>query len=566
LGAYLRPEQTWLYQAVFLGVVYTGLGLLTSVFIMLVIDRFIPEADYGRIVFIGIAVLVLQVFRATTAFLRQRFLIELNKRVSIGLAQDFLGRIFRLPARFFDSRKIGDITARLSDSVRIQTTVVQVLGSGIIDGLVIGGSLTALFMISSDLGWVGLAAVPVYAAILLSSRRGIREAQNETVKAYAQVESSYIDSLGGIEDIRAFNVASVFADMTTNLYSRFQGNVEALGKSQVRAVWQAEVAGGLVVMGTLVTGASLVVAGRLALGEMMASYSLLTMMLPSTMRLIEANIALQGASIAATRLLDLLLVEPEPKPGPRPFHMAHRLQIRAGGFTWPRGGRLLKSIELTLERGRLTALWGHTGSGKSTLVKILQRSYALTEGSLWVDDEPADEISLTEWRRNVAVVPQAVKVFNGTLADNILIGRTLQDPVQLAEYVARLGFGIFFDRYPAGLATLVGEEGRQLSSGERQVVGLLRALWDSPAVLVMDEGMNAIDWSTAEMVFRLLRLYAREHAVLLISHNPATVRRADLLYVLSDGSIIDEGRPERPLEDLIAPARVTGQPVAHSIA
>lgn len=375
------------------------------------------------------------------------------------------------------------------------------------------------------------------------------------------MESSYIDSLGGIEDIRAFNVASVFADMTVNLYTRFQMHVEALGKTQVRAVWQAEVAGGMVVMGTLITGASLVVAERLALGAMMASYSLLTMMLPSTMRLIEANNALQGASIAATRLLDLLLVDPETKPGPRAFRMEHRLQIRAGGFTWPRGGRLLKSIELTIERGRLTALWGHTGSGKSTLVKILQRSYALTEGGLWVDDEPADEVSLHEWRRNVAVVPQAVKVFNSTLADNILVGRPLQDPTRLVQYVTTLGFGPFFDRYPAGLSTLVGEEGRQLSSGERQVVGLLRALWNSPAVLVVDEGMNAIDWSTAEMVFRLIHFYAREHAVLLISHNPATVRHADLLYVLSHGSIAEEGQPERLLEDLIPSVRVTDQPV-----
>lgn len=543
IGAYFRREETWLVQSVFLGLAYTLLSLLTAVFVQWVIDRFIPERDLLKIAFTGAALLVLQLLKGGAGYLRQRFLVELNQRVSMGVATQFLGHIFHLPSRFFDSRKTGDIMARINDSVKIQAAVLRVLGQTTTDVLVIAGSLVFLFAVAEPLGWLGLGAIPVYAAILFFSTQRIKREQAEVVGAYARVEASYVDSLGGIEAVRSFNAAGPFAEMTTRLYGAFQDAAVRLGRTQATVSLHAELAGGLLVMGTLVMGAVLVIRDGIKVGEMMAAYSLLAGMLPATLRLVEANVALQGASVAAARLMDLLLVAPETDAGTEPFRMERAVEMRGVRFSWAPGKTLLQDVSLEIPRGRITGLWGMSGAGKSTLVKVLERKYAPESGALVVDGRAAEGVSLEGWRRAVATVPETVKVFNGTLMDNVLMGRPLNDPREVIARIEAMGLGGFLARFEAGLFTLVGEEGRQLSSGERQIVGLMRALYDAPAVLVVDEGINAVDVDVAALVFRTLAEYAKEHAVLLISHNLGTLMRAEHLYVLEGGRIAESGTP-----------------------
>jgi ATP-binding cassette subfamily B protein len=547
IAQHFRREETWLVQSVFLGVAYTALGLLTAVFVQWLIDRFIPEKSLPRILWTGAFLLLLQTLRGLAGFLRQRFLVELNKRVSIAVTGEFLAHLFRLPSRFFDTRKKGDITSRINDAVKIQNALLRTIGVTIVDALVIAGSLAFMFFLAPALAWVALATVPVYGAILLLATRRIRREQSEVMASYAQVESSYIDSLDGIEEIRGFNAGGVFAALNGLLFGAYQDRTETLGKTQARISLYAELAGGALVMAVLVYGAVLVTGGSLQLGQMMAAYSLLAGMLPATGRLVEANIALQGASAAATRLMDLLLVEPEPNEGRAPFRMERALGIRGGRFVWPRGQVLFDGIELSVERGRLGALCGLSGAGKSTLVKVLERKYPLASGELLLDGAPASHVELGDYRRNVVVVPETVKIFNGTLADNILMGRAIPGPEWLAARLEAMEMAPFLARFEGGLLARVGEDGRQLSSGERQVVGLVRALLTEPAVLVMDEGINAIDVQLAGLILRTLEEYAREHAVLLISHNLRTLVHADHLYLLEGGAIVQSGSPRELL-------------------
>jgi ABC-type bacteriocin/lantibiotic exporter with double-glycine peptidase domain len=543
IAAYFRREETWLVQSLFLGVAYTVLALLTSVFVKWVIDRFIPERDLAKIAFTGGALLALQLLRAAAGYLRQRFLVELNQRVSMGLATDFLAHVFHLPAHFFATRKTGDIMARINDSAKIQTAVLRLLGQTVVDVLLILGSLVFLFSVAAPVGWLALGAVPVYAAILALATRRIRREQGEAVLAYANVESAYVDSLGGIEAVRAFRAGDTFAAILTRLYGAFQERSLRLGYTQALVGLQAELAGGVLVMGTLMLGAALVIGGTLQLGAMMAAYSLLAGMLPATLRLVEAQVGLQGASVAATRLMDLLLVERERGGGGEPFRMERGVRLEQVAFSWSPLRPLLAGVDLELPRGRVTGLWGVSGAGKSTLVRLLERAYAPGAGRMTVDGRPADEVSLEAWRRGVVCVPESVKIFNGTLMDNILMGRPLTDPREVITRIQALGLAPFFSRFEAGLFTLVGEDGHHLSSGERQVVGLVRALYDEPAVLVADEGMNAIDVHVAALVFHVLAAYARDHAVLVISHNLQTLMRVDHLYVLEAGRIVEEGAP-----------------------
>lgn len=548
IWGYFRSERTWLIQGLFLGAAATLLGLLTAVFIQWVIDRFIPEQDGGMILATGLVLLAMLFGRASAGYLRQRFVVRLNKRVGTRVNQDFLTHLFRLPLRFFDTRKTGDITARVADSVRIQNALLEMLGTAVIDGLIVLGSLGFLFVLAPPLALVALAAAPLYGALLIHATLRLKREQHEVMKSYAHVEASYIDSLDGVEAILGFSASRPFTDRNAALFGVFQARGERLGVTQAGIGLFAELAAGLVTMASLIWGAFLVIQGNLLLGEMVAGYSLLANMLPSIDRLVRASVVFQEAAVAAARLMDMLLVPSERTGGRENLELREALEVRQGRFAWPNGSVLFDGLDLALLRGRLTGLWGPSGVGKSTLVKILNRTYELSSGAVLVDGGSVDEFSLETYRRRVAVLPERVKIFNGTLADNVLLGRDLADPGHVLEETERLGLHPFLKRFDHGWLTLLGEDERRLSAGERQVVGLLRALVMRPAALIVDEGISSADVELSTLMFDVITEYARDHAVLLISHDLRPLMRADHLYLLESGRIVEQGSPAVLLE------------------
>jgi ATP-binding cassette subfamily B protein len=549
VAGYLKKSESWVIQTVFLGIGYTALGLMTALFVQWLLDRFIPQKEIEKILYTGLVLLFLLSIRSLTGFFRQRFLVVLNKKVSIAICSDFLDHLFKIPKRFFDTRKTGDITARINDSMRIQQAILMVTNVTIIDGLVILGSLALMYYLAPGLAWFSMVAVPVYGLLLFRRSGKIKIEQSEVMKGYAKVESSYIDTLQGIDDIIGLNTAQSFADLNKGLFGLFQNALERLGLTRASLSFTAECIGAMLTIGVLTAGAILVVRQDLHLGAMMAAYSLLANILPAVVNLVSAFIALQGASVAAQRLRDLLLVQPEKNAGTMPFMLDACLSICAGSFGWPKSKPLLNRIDITIERGRLTSLWGESGSGKSTIVQLLQRKYPLNSGNILVDGIRAEQFDLAMYRSQIGVVPQRIKIFNATLLDNILLGRRVSHADEVIHTIDFLGLTPFYNRFEQGLFTMLGEDGRELSGGERQVLALTRALLWKPEVLIVDEGFSFIDVDLESMIFAVVQRYAFDHAVLIITHDLPTILQTDFVYLLAKGSIIDRGHPQELLDD-----------------
>ena len=546
---YLKTYESWVYQTLFLGMIYTTLGLLTAVFVHWLIDRFIPERDFNKIIYTGLFLLFLLLIRTFVGYFRQRFLIVLNKKINIHINSDFLRHIFRIPRTFFDTRKTGDITARINDSMKIQQAVLVITNTTFIDGLIITGSFILMFYLSSVLAWISLVVVPIYGLILVSKTKKIKSEQNEVMKGRANVESSYIDSLRGIDEILGFYVAKAFTRFNKELFRYFQARIEKLGYTQAQLFLTAELSGSIITMSLLSYGAILVIRDKLLLGQMMAAYSLLTNILPAIARFVEANIALQGANIAAQRLRDILLVQQEMNSGTLPFRMKNRLSVLNGVFSWPRSKDLFRGLSLSLEKGKLVSLWGRSGTGKSTLVQILQRKYYLSEGQILVDEIPAELFNLEGYRKAIAVVPQEIKLFNKTIIENITVGRKLKSIDDIMHRISCFGLESFVSMFDQGLYTLLGEDNRKLSGGEMQLLALIRALIDHPEVLIIDEGFSAMDVEIENLIFNTLKEYVKDHAVMIITHNLRTISLTDFVYILANGSIAESGKPEHLLQD-----------------
>ena len=536
----LRHTNGWLIQSVFLGLVYTLLGLVTAVVVQRLIDDMIPAQDAKRILAAGAFLTALQLVRSLVGYLRQRFLVGLSKRAASAMAEEFLERLFKLPARFFDTRKLGDITTRLQDASHIQASVLHVLGSTTIDILVTLLSLAIVFRYSSLLGWTALILLPPFIVLTGLVARKLRHEQHEALSAYGRLQASYVDAIDGIETIRSHGAGGLFTRLHCGLFGVFQNGVERLGITHATVASKLDGFGGALLAVVLTVGALEVLRGDLGLGAMIASYSLVVGVLPSLKRVTDSVFNLQAGAAAAQRLQDLLLSDPEEDAGSLPFRMATALRLEEAHFSWPHGGPLLRGAGLTLPRGRIIGLTGPNGSGKSTLVRILTRSYPIGAGRLMIDDIPAEDIDLRQYRQNVGVIPEAVKIFNGTLGDNLLLSEPGLSPEVVALRLRALSTDAFMSRFPAGLSTVLGEDGRRVSAGERQIIGLIRTLMATPSVIIVDEGLNALDPPMFELARNLLQAHARRGAVLLISHDPAVLRLADQVFVLDRGVITAE--------------------------
>ena len=279
---------------------------------------------------------------------------------------------------------------------------------------------------------------------------------------------------------------------------------------------------------------------------MMASYSLVAGALPSLQRVLESLFTFQGGAAAAQRLQDLLLTDAESNEGLSPFRMGMELSMDNARFEWPNGEQVLNGASLTLKRGHIVGLSGSYGSGKTTLVHLLSRRYPLSDGRLMVDEFEASTIDLDSYRREVSVVPETVKIFHGTLGENIALGARRVPEEELGRRLHDLSVGPFIGRFTGGLATLLGEDGRRVSAGERQMIGLIRVLLSRPSILIIDEGLNALDPQTFRTAAQVLSEHASRGAILLISHHPSVLALADERFRLDGGVItpVPAGEPE----------------------
>ena len=538
-----RPVLVWVQQALFLGLVYSGLGIVVALFIQWLLDRLIPFGQANRIVAAGFALLAVGLVQAGLGLLRQLFVLEVSKRLGNSVAGEFLDRLFRLPHDFFASRRMGDLTARAHDIGRIQSAVADLVGSSVLAATVAVTSLLAVWVIARPLALAAALLIPAYGLILAAFAARLKSDQREVMKAFANTEATYLDHLSAHEEIRLNGWVEWTIARTVAAYRGFQDTAYGLGRRQAQVTAIAQAFGSLLTVSLLVFGGSLVVSGGLTVGALVAAYSLLAGIVAGVTHLVGTWVSYQGANVAAERLRDLLLVEAEPAGGGRSLDRMVTVSLRDLSFDWPSGDPLFQNVDVTLEPG-VVALAGRNGVGKSTLARILTRQLEPSSGEVFVNSARASEFDLASYRRCVALVPQESHLFSSTVLENLNpVGAHSTEFVH--ESIVKLGLRLAFDRPALALGRPVGERGGALSAGERQIIGLARALLTKPSVLILDEALALLDVGLREMVFDTLMRYARENIVLIISHHGDQLRAADRLLVLHTTGIQEFPTPSR---------------------
>ncbi|MFD0863638.1 peptidase domain-containing ABC transporter [Sungkyunkwania multivorans] len=537
----LKEDYKLLGISIGIGVTMAVLGTSMAIFSQKLIDDILPSNDLKRLL-TGLALLsFLLMARVGFSTLRELFLIRQSKDFNNRIIDKFYDSLLRLPKAFFDTRKIGELVARLNDTNRIQRVIKFLASNLLIDILSAIVALSFLYYYSWKIGLIATINLPIYFLIIYGFNSKIITAQKEVMQGYASSESHYINSMQGIASIKNHNGLNIFKKLNQLIYGNFQQKVFDLGKIKIRLSLFSGIAGVLFLIAVLGFGSYQVYQQAMSLGELMAVLGMAGTLMPAITNLALVAIPINEAKIAFQRMFEFASMQQEVTDGTH-IEKFDSLEISDLTFRFAGRSRLLKGVNMKVHKGECVAIVGESGSGKSTLGQLLQKFYQKESGNIIVNGKmDLDGIAMESWRNHIGVVSQDIHLFNGTVLDNILMGT--EDSVEnVVKFVQQHGFEPFFSQFPQGLGTIVGEEGINLSGGQRQVVALARVLYKRPQLLILDEATAAMDRNTEKFTLRLLERLKDELTVILISHRLHTLKNfADRIYVLEDGKVAHGG-------------------------
>ena len=544
----LEPDFKLLWISVMLGVFVAGLGMAMSLFSQKLIDDILPSHNINKLISGIVLLAILLLARVGISVLREFFLLQQSKDFNNRINSQFFSSLLHLPKPFFDTRKIGELVARLNDTQRVQRVIKMLASSLVIDVLVSIIALIFLFGYSWKIGLISLLTMPVYFYIIYRSNKAIIDSQKEVMQSYAFNESNYINTIQGIATIKNDSKQTVFSKTNELIFGNFQEKIFHLGKINIRLSWQSGLASVFFLTGVLIYTSIQVFNKEIKLGELMAILGIVGSLLPSIANLALISIPINEAKIAFNRMFEFASIKKEKEDGIQ-IDEIKSVSLTNLSFRFAGRSELFSNVNITIEKGKLTAIVGESGSGKSTIGQILQRFYNFENGTITVNNQyQLSEIELKSYRKLIGVVPQEISIFNGNVIDNILLGSN-DSPANIIAFITEYGFDTYFNRLPQGLTTIVGEEGINLSGGQKQIIALARVLYKKPQLLILDEATSAMDRNTENFSMALLAKIKPNCAVFFISHRLNTLKKiADRIYVLENGTLSTKGNHEELME------------------
>jgi ATP-binding cassette, subfamily B, bacterial len=475
---------------------------------------------------------------------------NLAQNMQHDLRLDAYTHLQELEAAYFEEQTTGGLIAILSDDVNqlehflntIANQIIQLVSAILI--LMVG----AFFVLPTEIALASMLPMPLILISSLRYQRLLEPRYDRVREQVGELNARLENNISGITTIKSF---------TAEAYERERLNVEsnAYRRNNAKAI---RLSAGfipliriLVLIGfttLLVMGGIAVFSGRLSIASYSMALILIQQLLWSLVDLGEIFDSYQRAMASTRRVMDLLDTPVQIQAGEVAlFSVQGKVSFEHVTFAYPHRNPVFTDLSLHIPAGKTTAIVGSTGSGKSTLVKLLLRLYEVNEGRITIDDVNIRDVNLQDLRRNIGLVSQDVFLFHGTVADNIAYGTfdaTLQEIIMAAKVAEAHEF---IEQLPEGYQTIVGERGQKLSGGQRQRLAIARAVIKNPPILILDEATSAVDNETEAAIQRSLTQITQDRTTIAIAHRLSTIRHADCIYVMEYGRFIESGTHEQLL-------------------
>lgn len=520
-------------------------ALLTPLFTQVVIDKVLVHKGFTTLHVLAIGMITLAIFEAIVGGLRIYLFSHTTNRIDVSLGAQLFRHILALPMSYFESRRVGDTVARVRELEQIRQFVTSHSITVVLDVVFTFVFMTVMWIYSPALSLVVMASLPVYALLSIAITPAIRARLHEKFNRGAENQAFLVEVVSGIQTVKAMAVEPP-------LVRRWEEQLAGYVRASFRATSVMMLAGQsatcvqkVTTVAVLWLGAYRVIAGDLSIGQLIAFNMLSAQVTGPILRLVNLWQEFQQLGISMQRLGDVLNTQPEPSYNPNrttlPRVTGH-VRFQEVTFRYrPDGPEVMKKMSFSVEPGHMIGIVGRSGSGKSTIAKLLQRLYVPERGRILVDGVDLSQVDPAWLRRQVGVVLQENVLLSGSVRSNIALtdpGLPMEQVIQAAKMA---GAHEFILELTEGYDTLIGEHGCTLSGGQRQRIAIARALIANPRILIFDEATSALDYESEAVIQRNMAQICQGRTVFIIAHRLSTVRPAHRIYVVDKGEIVEEG-------------------------
>lgn len=493
--------------------------------------------------------------QATFSYFRVILFNQVAEKTLADLRQSTFNHLIRLPMKFFQHRRVGELNSRISSDITLlQDALTTTLAEFIRQIIIITGGVTLLMLTSFKLTLFMLAIVPVIMILVVVFGRYIRKLSKLAQSQVADSNTVVEETLQGIQSVKVFT--NEFFEMLR--YRKITKEIAATGikNGKLRGAFSSFIILGLfgAMVAVIWQGALMLGTGELATGELF-SFVIYSGFIGGTIGGLADVFARVQKFIGATEdLLEIFNEEVEQVEEAVEPTCEQRLhggiELKNLSFTYPSRTdmEILHDISVTIPPDKLVALVGPSGAGKSTLVSLLLRLYDPSSGSIFFDGKDGRSLPISVLRSQMAIVPQDIFLFGGTIRENIAYGKPNATMEMVEEAARQANAWEFISKFPQGMETLVGERGTQLSGGQRQRIAIARAVLKNPRILILDEATSSLDSESERLVQDALEKLMHGRTSIVIAHRLSTIRQADIILVLNQGRIVEQGTHEELLK------------------
>jgi HlyB family type I secretion system ABC transporter len=522
-------------------------ALANPLMIQVIIDKVIIQKSVDTLHVLGILLLVLSVFEALLTSLRTYLFVDTTNRIDMSLGSEIIDHLLRLPLRYFERRPVGELATRINELENIRSFLTGTALTVVLDAIFSVIYIVVMFVYSWLLTLVSLVTIPLFALLAVVASPIIRDQLRVKAERNAETQSYLVEVVGGIQTVKAQNMELRTRWQWQDRYSRY---VSAGFKTVLTSTTAGSASNFLNQLSGLLVlwvGAYLVLEGQLTLGQLIAFRIIAGYVTSPLLRLAQLWQNFQEIGLSIERLSDIVDSAPEAdeidrRNIPMPA-IAGAVKFDDVSFRFGTSGPLqLSSVSLDFPAANFIGIVGQSGSGKSTMMKLLPRLYDLETGRILIDGYDISKVELYSLRRQIGIVPQEPLLFDGTVQENIAITRSDASPEEIIRAAEVAAAHEFIMSLPNGYNTRVGERGSALSGGQRQRVAIARTVLQNPRLLILDEATSALDYDTERRLCLNLAEAFNDRTVFFITHRLSTIRNADTILLMDKGSPVELGK------------------------
>ncbi|QEI43590.1 Leukotoxin export ATP-binding protein LtxB [Dolichospermum sp. UHCC 0315A] len=520
-------------------------ALANPLVIQLIIDKVIVQNSISTLNILGVLLLAVGVFEAVLTTLRTYLFVDTTNRIDMSLGSQIIDHLLRLPLRYFDKRPVGELSTRINELENIRQFLTGTALTVVLDALFSVVYIVVMLFYSWELTLVGLGTIPLFVVVTLIAAPTVSRQLRTKAERNAETQSYLVEVMSGIQTVKAQNIELRSRFSWQNKYAKFVAAGFKTVLTSTLANSTSQFLSKLSSLLVLWVGAYLVLKGELTLGELIAFRIISSYVTTPILRLAQIWQNFQETGLSLERLSDIVDTPQEAEIDRNNISLPTvngAVKYENVSFRFAASGPLqLSNVTVEFAPGKFVGIVGQSGSGKSTMMKLLLRLYDTESGRILVDGYDISKVELYSLRRQIGVVPQDTLLFDGTVQENIALTNPDATTEEIIEAAQIAVAHEFIMTLPNGYNTRVGERGSALSGGQRQRIAIARSVLQRPKILVLDEATSALDYPTEKQIGLNLARAFKGNTVFFITHRLNTVSNADTIVVMDNSRMIEQG-------------------------